>query len=97
MVGQSTLRPWQKEPEKLLWLRVCLIGRAATAFKRMPDEARDSYVDCMAVLKEHFDPHSRRKLYHAELMRCKKRRGAAFAKNLKVFVDMVYPELHEHA
>ena len=40
-----------KEPKKLLWLSVCLVGRAAIIFKRVPDRIRDSYVDCMAVLK----------------------------------------------
>ena len=89
-----------KEPEKLLWLRVRLVGRAATAFKRVPDGARDSYVDCMAALKERFDPRSRRELYLAELMGRKKRRGedwAAFAEDLKNLVDRAYPELHEDA
>ena len=89
-----------KEPEKLLWLRVRLVGRAATALKRVPNGARGSYEDCMGALKERFDPSSRRELYLAELLGRKKRRGedwAAFAEDLNTLVDRAYPELQDDA
>ena len=85
-----------KELEKLLWLRVRLVGRAATALKRIPDGARESYEDCMGALKERFDPSSRRELYLAELLGRKKRRSedwAPFAEDLNTLVDRAYPEL----
>lgn len=47
-----------KEPEKLLWLRVRLVGRAATAFNRVPNGAWESYGDCMEALKERINPSS---------------------------------------
>ena len=89
-----------KEPEKILWLRVRLVGRAATVLMRVPDGARESYEDCMGALKKRFDPSSRCELYLAELLGRKKRRGedwAAFAEDLNTQVDRAYPELQEDA
>ena len=64
-----------KDKEKLLWLPVRLVGRAATAFKRVPEPACGSFDDCIEALKERFDPSSKHELYLAELMGCKKCRG----------------------
>ena len=77
-----------------------LIGRAATAFKRVPDAARGSFTDCVEALRERFDPRSKRELYLAELLGRKKRRGedwATFAEDLKTLVDKAYPELQDDA
>ena len=77
---------------------VRLVGRAATAFKRVPEPARGSFADCIEVLRERFDPSSKRELYLAELLGRKKRRGedwATFAEDLKTLVDKAYPELQD--
>ena len=37
---------------KLLWIRVRLTGRAQTAFKQIPEEARTTYANCKKVLRE---------------------------------------------
>ena len=90
---------WQ-DREKLLWLRVRLVGRAATAFRRVDDGARGSYTDCIEALKEQFDLHSKHELYLAELLAWKKRRSedwAMFAEDLKLLVDKAYPELQDNA
>lgn len=95
----AAVNRWKNE-EKLLWLRVRLIGRAATAFKRIPDAARGTFGDCVEALKERFDPRSKRELYLAELLGRKKRRGedwATFAEDLKTLVDKAYPELQDDA
>ena len=89
-----------KDGEKLLWLRVRLVGRAATAFKRVPEPARGSFADCIEALRERFDPSSKRELYLAELFGRKKRRGedwATIAEDLKTLVDKAYPELQDDA
>ena len=89
-----------KDEEKLLWLRVRLVGRAATAFKRVPEGARASYARCLEALKERFDPSSKRELYLAELMGRKKLRSedwATFAEDLKQLVERAYPDLQEDA
>ena len=95
----AAVNGWQ-DRDKLLWLRVRLVGRAATAFRRVDDGARDSYADCIEALKEWFDPRSKRELYLAELLARKKRRSedwATFAEDLKLLVDKAYPELQDDA
>ena len=88
------------DKEKLLWLRVRLVGRAATAFKRVPEGAKASYARCLEALKERFDPSSKRELYLTELMGRKKLRSedwATFAEDLKQLVERMYPDLQEDA
>ena len=95
----AAVNRWKNE-EKLLWLWVRLIGRAATPFKRAPEPARGSFADCIEALRERFDPSSKRELYLAELLGRKKRRGedwATFAEDLKTLVDKAYPELQDDA
>ncbi len=87
-----------KEEEKLLWLRVRLVGRAATAVKRVHEGVRVSYARCLEVLKERFDPSSKRELYFAELIGRKKLQSedwATFAEDLKQLVERAYPDLQE--
>ena len=57
-----------KDEEKLLWLQVRLVGRAATAFKRVLEGARASYAQCLEAHKEWFGPSSKQELYLEELM-----------------------------
>ena len=95
----AAVNRWTEE-EKLLWLRVRLVGRAATAFKRVDEDAKRSYGDSIAALKERFDPGSKRELYLAELLARKKRpreEWAAFAEDLKRLVERAYPELQDNA
>ena len=63
----AAINRW-KDGEKILWLRVRLVSRAATAFKRVPEPARGNFADCIEALRERFDPSSKRKLYLAELL-----------------------------
>ena len=45
---------------KILWLQVCLTGRAKTAFKGLYDEARATYAKCKQALQEQFEPDSKK-------------------------------------
>ena len=95
----AAVNRWQ-EQDKLLWLRVRLVGRAATAFKSIDDGAKGSYPDCVAALKERFDPGSKRELYLVELLARKRRQKedwASFAEDLKRLVERAYPELQDNA
>ena len=95
----AAVNRWTEE-EKLLWLRVRLVGRAATAFKRVDEGAKESYTNSVTALKERFDPGSKRKLYLAELLARKKRpreEWAAFAEDLKRLMEWAYPELQDNA
>ena len=60
---------------KLLWLRVRLTGRAQTAFKQLPEEAKEAYALASAALQERFEPASKRELHIAEFQARKKLRG----------------------
>ena len=95
----AAINRW-KDREKLLWLRVRLVDKAVTAFKRVPEPSCGNFAVCIEALREHFDPSSKRKLYFVELLGCKKRRGedwATFAEDLKTLVDKAYPELQDDA
>ena len=58
----AAVNRWKNE-EKLLWLRVRLIGRPAMAFKRAPKPARGSFADCIEALRERFDSSSTSRSY----------------------------------
>ena len=67
---------------KLLWIRVCLTGRAQTAFKQLSEEARATYADCIKALQKRFEPASKKELYLVEFQTWSKHaneRWAAFA------------------
>lgn len=67
-------------------------------FRRIDDGAKESYANCVAALKERFEPCSKRELYLAELLARKKRKSedwASFADDLKLLVDKAYLELWE--
>ena len=79
---------------KLLWLRVRLTGRAQTAFKQLSEEARAAYGNCKKALRERFEPATKKELYLAKFQTRLKRANegwAAFAEDLKVLADKVFP------
>ena len=86
------------EDAKLLWMRVRLVGRAQTAYGRLPDTAKASYTALKKALKERFEPDSRRELYLSEFSARKRREGwAEYADELRVLADKAFPELEERA
>ena len=88
------------EAEKLLWLRVRLIGRAQTAFKRLDRQAHQSFKAALKALVQRFEPDSKRGLYAAELgARIKKPNEdlASFGEDLQALADKAYPNLEEAA
>ena len=103
-IGTSTssvvaVNRW-KDGEKLLWLLVRLVSKAATAFKRVPVPAHGNFANCIEALREHFDPSSKRKLYLAGLLGRKKHWGedwATFGEDLNTLVNKAYPELQDDA
>jgi len=63
--GVAAINDWN-EDAKLLWMRVRLVGRAQTAYRCQPDNAKVSYTALKKALKERFEPDSRRELYLSE-------------------------------
>ena len=85
---------------KALWLRVRLVGRAQTAFKRLSAEDSAEYSKAIPRLRERFEPASKSALYAAEFQNRRKRPTedwAAFGEDLKTLVDKAYPQLEEAA
>eukprot|EP00731_Ephydatia_muelleri_P003644 Em0001g3644a len=86
--------------EKLKWLKVRLTGKAQTAFKKLPQDVKENYGECMKSLQRRFDPDSKRQLYVAELSartRHKDEDWATFGDVLRVLADKAYPDLEEKA
>ena len=83
---------------KLQWLKVRLTGRAQTAFKRLPQDTRNSYTDSLATLKKRFEPESKRELYAAEFQTRRKGKTeswADFAEDLRRLADRAHSDLQE--
>ena len=82
------------------WLAVCPVGRAHTAFKRLPDETRRSYATAKATLKQRFEPASKQALYTAEFhLRIKEpaEDWPSFGDDLRILADKAFPDLTESA
>ena len=53
----AAVNSWDGE-QKLLWLKVRMTGRAQTAFKKLPDDAKGSFEAAVRALGERFEPQS---------------------------------------
>ena len=96
----TAVNGWETGADKLKWLRVRLTGRALTAFKRIPEPARNDYDECKAALKKQYEPESKREVYVAEFQAKKKGKTedwATLGDELKVLADKAYPDLEEKA
>ena len=95
----ATVNKWATGEEKLKWLKVRLTGKAQTAFKKLPQDVKENYGECMKSLQRCFDPDSKRQLYVAELSartRHKDEDWATFGDVLRVLADKAYPDLEEN-
>ncbi|KAL5496553.1 hypothetical protein EMCRGX_G012859 [Ephydatia muelleri] len=96
----ATVNKWATGEEKLKWLKVRLTGKAQTAFKKLPQDVKENYGECIKSLQRRFDPDSKRQLYVAELSartRHKDEDWATFGDVLRVLADKAYPDLEEKA
>ena len=90
---------WNKETQ-LKWLKVRLMGRAQTAFQRLPPATQANFAETIAALKERFKPASQKTRYQAELQTRRKKKTenwADLAEDLRVLADKAYPELENNA
>ena len=91
----EVVNKWTPE-QKLLWLKVCLMGQAQRAFKQLPEEAQAAYPEAVKALHGRFELESKRVLYVAEFhMQTKKKLEgwADFGEDLRVLVDRAFPTL----
>ena len=96
----AAVNKWTTGEEKLKWLKVRLTGKAQTAFKKLPQDVKENFGECMKSLQRRFDPDSKRQLYVAELnvrTRHKDEDWATFGDALRVLADKAYPDLEEKA
>ena len=73
----AEINRWNDE-QKLMWLKVCLTGRALIAYKKFPITTCGSHKSAVITLKEQFEPKSCRDLYLAEFQT--KQKGKALAR-----------------
>ena len=95
----AAVNDWNAE-NQLKWLKVRLVGRAQTAFQRLPDDTRADFKLAVAALKERFEPASRKTRYQAELQSRRKRKTeswADLADDLRRLANKAYPDLEERA
>ena len=96
----AIVNKWATAEEKLKWLRVRLTGKALTAFKKLPQEVKENYGECIKSLQRRFDPDSKKQLYVAELSTRTRRRDedwATFGDALRILADKAYRDLEEKA
>ena len=77
-----------------------LIGKAATAIKRLSEETLDSYSSLKEAVKKRFEPESKRELYMAEFQARQKTKAedwASFVDDLHLLAEKAYPGLQAEA
>ena len=97
--GVAAVNDWD-EDAKLLWMRVRLVGRAQTAYGRLPDSSKTDYTTLKKALTERFEPESKREVYLSEFSIRKKKAGegwAEYADELRVLADRAFPDLEDKA
>ena len=95
----AVLNEWT-DTQMAQWLAVRLVGRALTAFKRLPPETQKSYAAAKAALKQRFEPASKQALYAAEFHSRQKQPSEdwpGFGDDLRVLADKAFPDLAESA
>ena len=88
------------DDEKLLWLRVKLIGRAQAAYKRLSEETRVSYGESVKALQQRFEPESKRELYTVQFQVRHKKTDegwADFGDALLTLAELAFPEFSSEA
>lgn len=95
----SAVNRWSNE-EQLLWLRVRLIGRAQTVFKRLSTDTKGDVALVKAALRERFEPASKKDMYVAEFY-CRRKDASEewveYAEDLRTLVDKAYSDLSDEA
>lgn len=111
-MGEGDYTEWQDQFEsvaavngwddaaKLLWLRVRLTGSMQTTFKRLPEEAKETYALASVALQERFEPASKRELHITEFQVRKKLHGEGwvdFRDALRILANNACPDLEFEA
>ena len=93
----AAVNKWNAE-DKLLWLLVCMTGRAQKAYKNLSSEAKSTYELCKRGLQGRFLPDSRKELYLSEFHARRKRKTEdwpSFAEDIKSLAERAFANLEE--
>ena len=74
--------------KKLLWLKAILTARAQLELQNLPKEVQGDYARLTRVMKDRFEPDSRKGRYQAEFQACREKpakRWADFVQDLQVY------------
>ena len=94
-----TINGWNNE-QKLIWLKVQLMGRALLAFKKFPVTAHAMFKSAIVVLAGRFEAESKHFLYLVGFQsHCKKRTKSwvDFGEDPRIPVDKAYPMVEDDA
>ena len=94
--GVVAVNEWD-DAAMLLWMRVRLVGRAQTAYGRLPETSKASYDSLRKALKERFEPDSKKELYLSTRKRKTGEGWAEYADELRVLADLAFPDVDEKA
>ena len=74
----AAINQWDDE-DKLLWLRVRLVGGAQTAYGHLPAEAKESYSKLKKALKGRFEPEAMKERHLAQFQAQRKTKMEGWA------------------
>ena len=95
----SAVNGWTDD-DKILWLRVRLMGKAHVAYSRFSHETQQSYATTKKALSQQFEPPSKRQLYKVEFESRQKRdkeSWADFGNDLLLLASKAFPSLQDEA
>ena len=95
----STIHGWNNN-EKLMWMRVKLVDKAAIAFEQLSHVTKASYELAKAALRNRFEHPSKRELYKRDFSNRLKRDAenwADYGDDLRLLVERAYPDLQPNA
>ena len=95
----AEINKWPEE-QKALYLRLCLVGNALSAFRDLPEESRESYAKAREALGRRFNPREASEREKARFVQRTRNPGediAAFATDLGRLARRAYPSWPEDA
>jgi hypothetical protein len=95
----AVINKWTEE-QKTLYLRLCLVGNALSAFRDLPEENRESYAKAREALGRRFNPKEASEKEKARFIKRTRNPGediATFATDLERLARRAYPSWPEDA
>ena len=91
----AEVNEWDRTTKKK-WIWARLVGRAATALRRLSEDDRSTHNKIAAALKKIFEPECRKEVYIAEFQAKRNKSSedwASFAEDLRTMAEKAFPSL----